>query len=67
MLATKGIAKAASPVPEREVSSHPPVFPAGAGGKRENWKALQHTFFPIATTLPKCYNKLVPFNGKLYL
>jgi hypothetical protein len=31
---------AASPLPEREVSSHPPLLPAAAGGKKENWKAL---------------------------
>jgi len=36
----KGIAKAASPVPEREVSSHPSLHPAAAGSKMKKWKAL---------------------------
>ena len=40
MLAKKGLQRAASPLPEREVSSHPPLLPAAAGGKKENWKAL---------------------------
>jgi hypothetical protein len=39
MLVTKGMAKG-RPVPEREVSSHPPLLPAAAGGKREKGKAL---------------------------
>ncbi len=41
MLAKKGLQRAARPVPEREVSSHPPLLPAAAGGKREHWKALK--------------------------
>ncbi len=40
MLGTKGMAKGGSPLPEREVSSQPPLLPAAAGGKREHWKAL---------------------------
>jgi len=40
MLVKKGLQRAASPLPEREVSSHPPLLPAAAGSKREIWKAL---------------------------
>jgi hypothetical protein len=40
ILGKKGLQRAASPLPEREVSSHPPLLPAAAGGKTENWKAL---------------------------
>jgi hypothetical protein len=36
----RGLQRAASPLPEREVSSHPPLLPAAAGGKKEHWKAL---------------------------
>ena len=36
----RGLQRAASPLPEREVSSHPPHLPAAAGGNREPWKAL---------------------------
>ena len=41
MLATKGIAQGLAPVPECEVSSHLPLLPAAAGGKKEHWKALK--------------------------
>ena len=40
VLVAVGVQRAASPVPEREVSSHPPLLPAAAGGTREKWKAL---------------------------
>jgi len=36
----RGLQRAASTLPEREVSSHPPLLPAAAGGTRENCKAL---------------------------
>ena len=39
MLAKRGLQRA-GPLPEREVSSHPPLLPAAAGGKKENWNAL---------------------------
>jgi len=38
MLAKRGLQRAASPVPEREVSSHPPLLPTAAGGKRRSGK-----------------------------
>ena len=34
ILARMGIAKGTSPLPEREVSSQPPLLPAAAGGTR---------------------------------
>jgi hypothetical protein len=30
------------------VSSHPPSLPAAAGGKKENWKALERSGLRIA-------------------
>ena len=38
-----------------------------AGHRPENRVMSGYQIFPIDTNLPKCYNKLVPFNGKMYL
>jgi hypothetical protein len=41
ILAKKGLQRGASPLPEREVSSHPPFLPVAAGGQKQNWKTLR--------------------------
>ena len=46
MLAKRGLQRAARPVPEREVTSHSPLLPAAAGGKKEHWKALHNLMLP---------------------
>lgn len=45
VLAKSRSAEGGSPLPEREVSSLLACFPAAAGGKQENWKALSPTGF----------------------
>jgi hypothetical protein len=49
ILGKKGLQRAASPLPEREVSSHPPFLPAAAGGTKQNWKALVQTLVVLRT------------------